>query len=199
MQAQAALERSVLSAPASSSRRSAPDHWLADHGEALHRYAYSRLRDRYAAEDVVQDALLSAWRARHSFAGHSSERTWLIGILKHRIADHWRKLRRQPHTLPIDDTLDEQHDWSSAREYEPAPDVVLEQRQLWRTLVDRIAVLPSTQARALALCYLEGLSGNEACNVLGIAPPNLWVTLHRARVRLREDLRDRTACGASGR
>jgi RNA polymerase sigma-70 factor (ECF subfamily) len=73
-----------------------PERWLDDHGDALLGYACARVRDRDAAEDLVQETLLAAWRARASFAGKSSERTWLIGILKHKLADHWRRLAREP-------------------------------------------------------------------------------------------------------
>src|SRR3989344_502284 len=79
--------------PASTS----PQHWLDEHGDALYRYAYFRLRDAAQAEDLVQETLLAAWQARHGFSGRSSERTWLIGILKNKLVDYLRKgAREQP-------------------------------------------------------------------------------------------------------
>lgn len=167
--------------------KGAPDHWIENHGEALYRYAYRRLGDRHTAEDLTQETLLSAWGARHSFAGNSSERTWLVGILKHRLADHWRKARREPPMSDFDAVVDE-YDWNGVHPHDPPPDIALEQRQKWQILVDCLAMLPPAQARAVTLCGIEGLSGDEACKLLGMAPPNLWVTLHRARARLRRDL-----------
>jgi RNA polymerase sigma-70 factor (ECF subfamily) len=176
----------------------APDRWLEEHGDVLFRYACLRVRDAHIAEDVVQETLLAAWRGRHTFAGRSSERTWLVGILKHRLVDHWRKNRRlvyasdlSPDGEPLDDVIGETHSRSAISPDCLEPDIVLEQRQFWRALFDCIAVLPRVQARAFTLCELEGLSSAEVCEALDMAPPNLWVTLHRARTRLRKILEDR--------
>ena len=73
-----------------------PEGWVDRHGDGLYRYALLRLRSPDLAEDVVQDTFLEAIRVRDSFAGRSSERTWLIGILRHKIIDRLRKLSREP-------------------------------------------------------------------------------------------------------
>lgn len=178
-----------------------PERWLEDHGDALFGFAYLRLRDRDAAEDLVQETLLAAWRARESFAGGSSERTWLIGILKHKLTDHWRRSSRRPQaptSLPVDadgpdpleqifDSADNDH-WRVAPSPWNNPDAALEQQQFWRIFTDCIAALPAAQAQAFCLCELDGLEGQEACKVLAVAPTNLWVMLHRARLRLRQCL-----------
>src|SRR5260370_41763819 len=72
-----------------------PDRWVDEHGDCLFRYALVRVRRREVAEDLVQETLLSAIRSRERFAGQSSERSWLTGILKHKISDHFRKLGRE--------------------------------------------------------------------------------------------------------
>src|SRR5499426_932035 len=69
--------------------------WLDDHGDYLFRYAIFRLRDRTAAEDVVQETFLAALKAHGKFAGRGSERTWLVGIMKHKIVDHFRRAGRE--------------------------------------------------------------------------------------------------------
>jgi len=61
----------------------------------LLRYATLQLRDAAAAEDAVQDALLAALSAEASFAGRSNLRTWLTGILKHKIVDAIRRQNRE--------------------------------------------------------------------------------------------------------
>lgn len=182
---------------------STPERWLADHGRALFKYAYSRVHDTDAAEEIVQETLLAAWRGRGGFAGKSSERTWLIGILKHRIADHWRSVRRHRRTTKSLEALGvvDKHEGLSQQANEhhgtntPSswlrPDVGLEQRQFWRIIADCIAALPPSQARAFRLCELDGLETAEICQILDIAPSNLWVMLHRARVRMREQLERR--------
>ena len=68
-----------------------PELWLDEHGEMLYSFALFRVRNPVVAEDLVQDTLLSALTARKRFLGNSSERTWLIGILKHKILDYVRQ------------------------------------------------------------------------------------------------------------
>lgn len=77
------------------SASSDPERWLDLHGDALYRFAYLRTRDAALAEDLVQEALLAALAARERFAGESSERTWLIAILKNKIIDHHRRAGRE--------------------------------------------------------------------------------------------------------
>jgi RNA polymerase sigma-70 factor (ECF subfamily) len=180
----------------------APEQWVEAHGDSLFRYAYLRLRDRDAAEDLVQETLLAALRSHGGFAGNSSERTWLIGILKHKLSDHWRRLARSapveaasdPDSDDPDDLLEKLFDavagnhWRTAPSPWRDPDAALQQQQFWRVLADCIAALPAAQAQAFSLCELDGLEGAEACKVLDVAPTNLWVMLHRARLRLRQCL-----------
>ena len=72
-----------------------PESWVDRHGDSLYRYAFLRLRAPDLAADVVQETFLEAIRARESFEGRSNERTWLIGILKHKVVDHLRKASRE--------------------------------------------------------------------------------------------------------
>lgn len=175
---------------------SSPDSWLDEHGDALYGFAYVRLRDREAAEDAVQETLLAAWRSRENFAAASSERTWLIGILKHKLADHWRRTARRPsESLDTDDQLIEQTfdmakggEWRVAPSAWEDPDAALEQQQFWQILVDCVDALPPAQAQAFSLCELDGIKGEEACKAMNVAATNLWVMLHRARLRLRQCL-----------
>ncbi len=173
-----------------------PEQWIEQHGDALFRFAYLRLRDRDAAEDLVQETLLAALRAK--FSGQSSERTWLIGILKHKLSDHWRRVQRvMPVGTPsVDDDpdalLEKMFDasatdhWRNAPSVWRDPDAALEQQEFWQALTKCLAALPPAQAQAFGLCEVDGVAGDEACKVLDIAPTNLWVMLHRARLRLRQ-------------
>ncbi len=72
-----------------------PEQWLDAHGDALYRYALVRLRDAHKAEEAVQETLLAALQARERFSGGASVRTWLIGILKHKILDQFRREARE--------------------------------------------------------------------------------------------------------
>ena len=72
-----------------------PEQWLDQHGDALYAFALLRVQQPAVAEDLVQDTLLAAFSGRERFGGGAQERTWLIGILKHKIIDHLRKSGRE--------------------------------------------------------------------------------------------------------
>ena len=69
----------------------ASESWLDQHGDALYRFAYGRVRDPELAADLVQETFLEGLRSRSSFTGGSSVRTWLTAILKHKIIDQYRR------------------------------------------------------------------------------------------------------------
>src|ERR1700746_3126073 len=69
--------------------------WLAAHGDYLFNLAVGQVRDPLVAEDLVQDTFLAALKARDRFSGRSSDRTWLVGILRHKIYDHLRRVCRE--------------------------------------------------------------------------------------------------------
>jgi len=68
---------------------------VAQHRDYLYRYALLHLRDASRADDVVQETLLAAVESPDRFSGRSSLRTWLTGILKHKIIDVFRKQARE--------------------------------------------------------------------------------------------------------
>lgn len=84
-------EAATLGAPPATHPLGDPDGWIADHGDALLRFAMVRVNDLGVAEDLVQETLIAAWRGRERFAGECSPRTWMVGILKRRVADHFRQ------------------------------------------------------------------------------------------------------------
>lgn len=175
---------------------STPGNWLAEHGDALYRHAYFRLRDRMAAEDMVQETLLAAMKGRERFAGRSSERTWLIGILNNKVVDYLRKQAREQ-SLDQGDLGDDELEgllfeadghWRHPPSAWGDPDAAFEQQAFWEAFSRCLEELPARQAQAFTLCEMDGVSGAEAGKVLGLAATNIWVILHRARLRLKECL-----------
>lgn len=173
-----------------------PDTWLTEHGDALYRYALMRVRDTTLAEDMVQDALLAAFRARQQFSAQSSERTWLIAILKNKITDHYRRNTREA-PLPDSDDPDALVDalfqqssdhWLNTPTAWQNPDQALDNARFWQAMTLCLEGLPARQAQAFALTEFDGMPGDELCKVLEVSASNLWVMLHRARLRLRECL-----------
>ena len=177
-----------------------PEGWLEAYGDRLYRYALARVRDPMLAEDLVQETLAAALRARGRYEGRSSVSTWLTGILRHKIADHLRRTgREQPlgeDLARVDDVADRVFDrhghWNVDVRQWSEPDRALEQEGFWRALWQCLEGLPPRMAQALMLRELEGLSSEAVCEVLGIRTTNnLWVILSRARMRLRACLEER--------
>jgi RNA polymerase sigma-70 factor (ECF subfamily) len=169
-----------------------PSEWVENYGDALYSYALSRLRDRSAAEDAVQDTFLAALQARDKFSGKSPAQTWLIGILKHKIIDLIRKQSRESpmEELPEEDPVlhllfDPKGHWRSGlREWQVNPEKALDRKEFMETLAGCLKNLPQKLANVFTLRELEGLDSDEVCKVLGVSSTNLWVMLHRARLRL---------------
>ena len=189
---------------ASKALSAAPDPgiWVDQHGDYLFKYAVFRLRDATAAEDVVQETFLAALRGYERFEGRGSERTWLVGILKHKITDHFRRVSRE---APIGEEVDdssERHEffrgsgeWMGHWEADHAPSdwhtdpaQLVEQSEFFRVFNDCLIPLPQRTASAFTLREVDGLTSQEICQALNITVSNLWVMLHRARLHLRNCL-----------
>lgn len=150
---------------------------LASHRAYLVRFAQRKLRDATAAEDVVHDVFEVVLTGRASFAGRSALRSWLTGILKHKIVD---LVRRDAGTDSLDDGFDD--DGPSALAATTAqPDAIAEQRQWLAHTLARIAALPDTLRDVMQLRVLQELPTAEVCGRLAISEANLFVRLHRAR------------------
>ncbi|HSD40848.1 MAG TPA: sigma-70 family RNA polymerase sigma factor [Burkholderiales bacterium] len=174
---------------------------LQKHRPQLLKFAMLQLRNAAAAEDAVQETLVAALQASSGFAGQSSVKTWLVGILKHKIIDAIRKQSREQPLGTADDEIDI-HDLQDAvyredghfRE-DPAdwgdPEAALRQRKFFEVLERCMEGLPKKTARAFMMREVMGLETEEICKDLGITSTNCWVLLYRARMALRECLEGR--------
>ncbi|PHV12741.1 sigma-70 family RNA polymerase sigma factor [Chitinimonas sp. BJB300] len=173
------------------------DQQLAEFRDYLLRYALYRLRDEAAAEEAVQDTLLAALQAKSGFGAQSSVKTWLTGILKHKIIDAQRKLCREP--LQIDERVDSDGDvsdfdglfdktghWGSDGPRTWAnPDASLEQQDFWRMYEKCNERLTKRTALVFAMRESLGYEIEEICQNLEITATNCSVLLYRARMSLR--------------
>jgi RNA polymerase sigma-70 factor (ECF subfamily) len=187
--------------------RSDPADWVDRYGDYLFRYALLRLRDRSAAEDLVQETFLAALKNRETFSGGSSEATWLVGILKHKIADHFRRQAREG-SLPDGEPPDPSGDtpfgatghWTSGpADWGGNPPDLLRQKEFLEELTKCLSGLSPAQANAFTLREIEGLSTGEICKILDVTETNLWVILHRARMHLRRCLETRWFAKGTGK
>jgi RNA polymerase sigma-70 factor, ECF subfamily len=176
------------------------DKAVAQHRDYLYRYALLQLRDSSRAEDVVQETLLAAMESRDRFSGKSSLRTWLTGILKHKIIDVFRKQAREP-TLnaPADAESDEEFadlhfdqqrtdHWHAFPRSWGDPERTLEDKRFWEVFDKCSQQMPPQIARAFYMRELMGLETDEICKELSITATNCWVILYRARMSLRQCL-----------
>lgn len=179
------------------SAREQAEFWVQEYGNLLYRYALSRLNgDVHAAEDTVQETFLAAMSARKEFSGRSAESTWLTGILKHKIIDRIRKDCRlvvngeTPPDDPLDDRLfDSSGRWRTGlKSWQSRPDELLEQKEFMDTLRSCMEKLPKQAGLAFNLKEMDNQPSEEICKVLNVTSTNLWVLLHRARIRLQECL-----------
>lgn len=164
----------------------------------LLRVAQLQLRDRETAEDVVQDTLVAALSGRDGFTGKSSIKTWLTGILKHKIIDAIRRRQRDPvleSSLPEEVDLDDLDGFFNARgawEAPPAdwgdPEAALGRQEFFDILQFCLDKLPPNTARVFMMREVLELESDEICKELRITTNNLWVILYRARMALRHCL-----------
>jgi RNA polymerase sigma-70 factor, ECF subfamily len=183
-----------------------PELWVTRHGEYLKHYALGKVRNTAIADDMVQETFLAALKAAPRFTGQSTERTWLTGILKHKIADFYRtNEREQPMentllSLRVDassgDSFDRHGRWrvdpSSWRHH---PSKALEHAEAARMLEGCVSHLKGAMRDAFHLREMEGHSAEEICGRLNITENHLWVLLHRARARLRSCVQVKLATG----
>ncbi len=171
---------------------------LAVHRPMLLKFAMRQLRNTAWAEDAVSETLLAALAKPDAFEQRSQLRTWLVGILKFMVLDQMRLNAREACHISTDaddgaDPLDEiatdarghfaqmPSDWGN-------PEQELRQRQFVEVLEMCTDKLPAAQGRAFMMREWLELSVDEICKELGVSATNLYVLLHRARLRLRECL-----------
>jgi RNA polymerase sigma-70 factor (ECF subfamily) len=182
---------------------------LDTHRRYLLRVAQLQLRDTDLAEDVVQETLVAALGARDGFSGRSSVKTWLTGILKHKIIDAIRQKQRQPlivatfHEETDLEEFDPMFKDNGAWDAPPAdwgdPENALARREFMEVMERCLERLPPNTARVFVMREILELESDEICKELTITANNLWVILYRARMALRQCLEQNWFAGASGR
>jgi len=173
-----------------------PDLWNVEHRDALIRFALQRVKDYGTAEDLVQETFLSAWHGRSHFRGDCSERTWLTGILRNKVIDHYRRTARRPAILATDldspetdgsgiiSWMDRQPDLKDRY----LPGAATERHEFMSDLEQAIDRLPAKMADAFRMREIQGRSTEEITRELKISKANLWVLIHRAKQSLGESL-----------
>ncbi len=177
-----------------------PAKWVDLYGDMLLSYALSRMRDRDIAEDLVQETFLVAWKTKNQFAGRSRFSTWLVSILRHKLADHFR--REGARTTYSFDESDEwkeseplftkQGKWTCPpKAWSVSPEELVENREFWRVVAGCLGDMPAHLSYVFRLRELKSAKTKEICSLLEITSSNVSVRLHRARLLLRRCLEEK--------
>ena len=176
-----------------------PAEWLDRYGDAMLSFAMARLSDRNNAEDVVQEAFLAAVRNADSFDQRGSRQTWLIGILKHKIMDHYRRANTpkggkgrvsfDEKSGELGGLFNERGEFKRRLGKWPAdPAKALQDNEFWDVFDRCRQALPPNLMAAFSLREMDQVDTASVCSELGISASNLNVRIHRARLLLRECL-----------
>ena len=170
---------------------------MAGHRSYLVRFARQRLMDPALAEDLVHDVFEAVASGRAAFGGRAALRSWLVGILKHKVIDQLRQRQREVALAADEGSEDDAmeallfradgHYASPPAEW-GNPEQDLSSRQFMAVLEACTDKLPATMGRVFLMREWLELSSEEICKELQLTPTNLYVQLHRARMRLRECL-----------
>lgn len=178
--------------------------WFELYGDYLFSYARRRVREEAAAEDLVQETFLAAIQAIETYSGGSSEKTWLTGILKHKIYDFYRRQNSRNANLTIEEAdlsaynylFERDDEWDGHWNDRYAPAEWGDGSQ-FREVADGefqmvfsgcLMGLPERIANAFIMREVDGLESAEICGMLMITANNYWTMMHRARLHLRRCL-----------
>jgi RNA polymerase sigma-70 factor (ECF subfamily) len=141
----------------------------------LYRFAFWLARDREVAEDVVQEALLRAWRSRQSLAETGSFKPWLLAIVRREHARLYERKRFE--TVPVDDLVGSE-----------SPELAVAEEQETMDVRRAILALEDDYREPLVLQVLMGYSTDEIAEQLGLTQGAVLTRLFRARHKLRRQL-----------
>lgn len=174
-----------------------PKEWVKLYADDLFKFACSKVSDSALAQDLVQDTFLSGLQAMAQFRGDSSEKTWLLAILKNKITDHYRKVAKTAVALDSITNSDSDPDHLFFNEKghwhkEMAPkawthDAIdhLNQNEFTRILRACMDKLTGIGKTLFQQKYLEEKKSADICKDLAITTSNYWVIIHRAKLQLR--------------
>jgi RNA polymerase sigma-70 factor (ECF subfamily) len=180
-----------------------PERWVEQHGDILFGFAAARVRNHAIAQDLVQETFLAAIKASSGFAGRATERSWLFGILRHKLVDYYRLQNREVALADVESPLPEEEGafgtsgigkdgWLNALAPQAwrTPDQDLVTKEFQDVLKSCLSRLPGKVAEVFRLREVDGVPSEQICKDLDVSANNVWVMLHRARMALRRCLEE---------
>lgn len=172
-----------------------PDDWIDNYADYLYNYAIARVNEPDIAKDLVQETFFAGLKSAKNFEGKSTERTWLISILKRKIIDYYRKINSNKGKAEVRmsfyDSGENEGNWIEERvpqSWDASAEKDLENEELKSQLDQCIDKLPVKYAMVFRMKTIQEFETEEICKELDITPSNSWVIIHRARTQLRECL-----------
>lgn len=176
-----------------------PQKWVDEHADYLYSFAYYRVNNKELAEDLVQDTFTAALKSLHNFQGKSSERTWLVTILRNKVIDYYRKKSTKNEVNVVDgevydyffDNEGKKDSWkqeSRPQNWSNFTENVIEQNEFRGVFNKCLEKLPEKYSIIFSLKNIEGVSSEEICKDLNLSKSNYWVIMHRAKLMLRDCL-----------
>lgn len=153
------------------------------YSERAFRAAYRVVRDPEVARDVVQEALIKAYRGLRNFELRSAFYTWLYRIVVNLALDRRRREKRAP-TLEWEDTVAKEIDPRALAPTSDDPELVSRRREIRRLVAEGVQELPDGQREVLLLREVEGLSYEEIAQTMGISKGTVMSRLHYARKKM---------------
>ncbi|EHU1211060.1 MULTISPECIES: RNA polymerase factor sigma-70 [Acinetobacter] len=177
--------------------------FLQDLRQQMIKFAFLQLSSLPQAEDVVQEALTSAFQHLDSFKGRAAFKTWVFSILKNKIIDVLRQKSRlvaiselfkdEESELSVDELFDASGHWHKyeAPQAWQSPEEMIEQSDFWIIFEACLDHLPAKYAQVFMMREVIELSSNEICSKLELSISNFNVLMYRSRTRLRECLENK--------
>lgn len=175
-------------------KKLSPNSWVDQYANYLFNYAITRVSDAEIAKDLISETFLAGLKSKDNFKGDSTERTWLVSILKHKIIDHYRKInsKKGKAEVRMDYTSDDQDgDWLEERVADQSDKTAeddIENTELGLAIEDCLDSINEKQAQIFRMKTIKDYDTEAICNVFDITPSNLWVIIHRARKSLADCL-----------
>ena len=176
--------------------------WVEMYSDKMYSWTFYKTNSKEIAEDLVQDTFLVAFQSISKFEGKSDPKTWLFAILNNKIAEHFRKIYRNPILSEnqansnegesfFDTLFDSNGEWQKEerpKEWQNTEAHLLDDVAFVKILQACMDKLPANWNAVIQLKYLEEKKGDLICQELGIAPTNFWQILHRSKLQLRKCL-----------
>ncbi|MEO9572113.1 MAG: sigma-70 family RNA polymerase sigma factor [Polaribacter sp.] len=173
------------------------DKWIDNYADYMYNYAIVRVNNNDLAKDLVQDTFFAGLKSAKNFQGKSTERTWLVSILKRKIIDHYRKINSKKGQAEVRmnfyDDGENEGSWLEERvpqSWDNQSEKSIENEELKLQLESCIDALPEKYAMVFRMKTIQEFETEEICKELDITASNLWVIIHRARTQLRKCMED---------